>query len=110
MALNQNFIDEVKKFLTAEQFYINEPMSKHTTFNIGGPADYLIFPGSMEEVSKIFTLLRDYDIPHNILGNGSNVLVLDKGTIVESGNYDELIEKKGMFADLVARQRLEEEE
>ena len=63
MALNQNFIDEVKKFLTAEQFYINEPMSKHTTFNIGGPADYLIFPGSMEEVSKIFTLLRDYDIP-----------------------------------------------
>ena len=79
MALNQNFIDEVKKFLTAEQFYINEPMSKHTTFNIGGPADYLIFPGSMEEVSKIFTLLRDYDIPHNILGNGSNVLVLDKG-------------------------------
>jgi ABC-type bacteriocin/lantibiotic exporter with double-glycine peptidase domain len=38
------------------------------------------------------------------------ILVLDKGTIVESGNYDELIEKKGMFADLVARQRLEEEE
>ena len=38
------------------------------------------------------------------------ILVLDKGRIVESGNYDELIEKKGMFADLVARQRLEEEE
>jgi ABC-type bacteriocin/lantibiotic exporter with double-glycine peptidase domain len=38
------------------------------------------------------------------------ILVLDKGRIVESGNYDELIEKKGMFADLVARQRLEEKE
>lgn len=54
-------------------------MKKHTTFKIGGPADYLIFPSSMQEVTLIFDLLRKYKIPFTVLGNGSNVLVLDKG-------------------------------
>lgn len=79
MALNQEFIAAAQKLLGPEQFLVNEPMSKHTTFNIGGPADYLLFPGSMEQVAAIFQLLQAYDIPHTILGNGSNVLVLDKG-------------------------------
>lgn len=79
MSLNENFIAEVRALLGEEQFFVNEPMSKHTTFNIGGPADYLLFPSTMEQLAKIFVLLRDFDIPHTILGNGSNVLVLDKG-------------------------------
>ena len=79
MSLNQDFIREAGLLLGQEQFFVNEPMSRHTTFNIGGPADYLLFPSNMEELSKIFVLLKNYDIPHTILGNGSNVLVLDKG-------------------------------
>lgn len=79
MSLNQDFIREAGLLLGQEQFFVNEPMSKHTTFNIGGPADYLLFPSNMEQLSKIFVLLKNYDIPHTILGNGSNVLVLDKG-------------------------------
>ena len=79
MSLNQDFIAAAKELLGEEQFYVNEPMSRHTTFNIGGPADYLLFPSDMEQVAKIFVLLRDFDIPHTVLGNGSNVLVLDKG-------------------------------
>ncbi|WP_295919097.1 UDP-N-acetylmuramate dehydrogenase [Anaerovibrio lipolyticus] len=79
MEINQEFVDGIKKILPEEQFYINEPMSKHTTFNIGGPADYLIFPGSMDQLQAVVKLMNKCDIPFTILGNGSNVLVLDKG-------------------------------
>ncbi|MBE6106705.1 UDP-N-acetylmuramate dehydrogenase [Anaerovibrio lipolyticus] len=79
MEINQEFVDGIKKILPEEQFYINEPMSKHTTFNIGGPADYLIFPGSMDQLQAVVKLMNQCDIPFTILGNGSNVLVLDKG-------------------------------
>lgn len=79
MSLNQDFIAAAKDLLGEGQFYVNEPMSRHTTFNIGGPADYLLFPSNMEQVAGIFVLLREYDIPHTVLGNGSNILVLDKG-------------------------------
>lgn len=79
MEINQEFVDGIKKILPVEQFYINEPMSKHTTFNIGGPADYLIFPGSMDQLQSVIKLMNQCDIPFTILGNGSNVLVLDKG-------------------------------
>ena len=79
MQINQSFVDEIKNILPAERFLIEEPMKKHTTFKIDGPADYLIFPSSMQEVTLIFDLLRKYKIPFTVLGNGSNVLVLDKG-------------------------------
>jgi UDP-N-acetylmuramate dehydrogenase len=79
LQINQSFVDEIKNILPAERFLIEEPMKKHTTFKIGGPADYLIFPSSMQEVTLIFDLLRKYKIPFTVLGNGSNVLVLDKG-------------------------------
>lgn len=79
LKLNENFIAAARELLGEEQFFVNEPMSNHTTFNIGGPADYLLFPANMEQIAKIFLLLKEYDIPHTILGNGSNVLVLDKG-------------------------------
>lgn len=79
MEINQEFVNELSLVLPKEQFYINEPMRKHTTFNIGGPADYLIFPADIPQLTEIIKLLNRHDIPFTILGNGSNVLVLDKG-------------------------------
>ncbi len=79
MQINDDFVREIKEILTEGRILLNEPMRDHTTFKIGGPADYLIFPASMEEVSRTFQLLERYGIPHTILGNGSNVLVRDKG-------------------------------
>ncbi len=54
-------------------------MRDHTTFRIGGPADYLIFPSDLAQLKKIFQLTKLYEIPFTVLGNGSNVLVRDKG-------------------------------
>ncbi|MCR4695227.1 MAG: UDP-N-acetylmuramate dehydrogenase [Pseudobutyrivibrio sp.] len=55
-----------------------EPMRKHTTFKIGGPADLYVEP-SLEEMVPLIALIKKYDLPFTILGNGSNVLVSDEG-------------------------------
>ncbi len=90
MQLNDAFIRDIKTILKPEQFFIDEPMYKHTTFKIGGPADYLIFPSSAEEVVDVFGLVEKYSIPLTVLGNGSNVLVLDggiRGVVVKFNSF-----------------------
>ena len=79
MFWEESFGMQLEKFLRAEQFIFHAPLSEYTTFKIGGAADVLIFPSSAEEVSKIFKLVELFNLPCTILGNGSNVLVRDKG-------------------------------
>ena len=57
----------------------NEPMKKYTTFKIGGPAECLIKIANIEELKEILSLANENDIPVTVIGNGSNVLVLDEG-------------------------------
>lgn len=57
----------------------DEPMSKHTTFRIGGPADYFVTPSEKEEIKAVVEVCRKEEIPFYIMGNGSNLLVGDKG-------------------------------
>lgn len=57
----------------------NEPMSKHTTFQIGGNADLFFEPTSVEVLSEIVCACRQQDIPVTVIGNGSNLLVSDFG-------------------------------
>lgn len=57
----------------------NEPMSRHTTFRIGGPADYFVTPTDKEEIKKIIKFCREAQIPFYVIGNGSNLLVGDRG-------------------------------
>ncbi|MDK2867230.1 MAG: UDP-N-acetylmuramate dehydrogenase [Clostridiales bacterium] len=56
-----------------------EPLKNHTTFKIGGKADVLLTPGSIEGIAMAVELCRKAELPYVILGNGSNVLVTDKG-------------------------------
>lgn len=79
MFWEESFGMQLEKFLRTEQYIFHAPMSEHTTFKIGGAADVLIFPSSADEVSRIFKLVDLFDLPCVILGNGSNVLVRDKG-------------------------------
>ena len=64
----------VKKGLVA----VDEPMSAHTTFRIGGPADYYVEP-TFEEVKELLSFLKKENIPYTLIGNGSNLLVSDEG-------------------------------
>lgn len=72
----------------------NEPMSKHTTFRVGGAADLLFLPGSAQEVCAALRLAREAQVPVQVLGNGSNVLVRDGGlrglTIVLGEQFSEI--------------------
>lgn len=56
-----------------------EPMKNHTTFRIGGAADYFISPKSVKQIQTMISLCRTYEIPLEIIGNGSNLLVSDDG-------------------------------
>lgn len=63
----------------AECVLQNESMAKHTTFRVGGEADFFVEIGSAEELSNIIKYLKQTDHQYFILGNGSNLLVGDKG-------------------------------
>ena len=54
-------------------------MSRHTTFRIGGPADFFLVPENADEIKKIIAVCKEKNVPYFILGNGSNLLVSDKG-------------------------------
>lgn len=56
-----------------------EPMSRHTTLKLGGPADYLVFPRSRDEIAALFDEAGSYHMPVTVIGHGSNLLVLDGG-------------------------------
>lgn len=57
----------------------NEPMSRHTTFAIGGPADLFVIPKTLEQLAGTLKVLRNCGVPLLVLGNGSNMLVSDAG-------------------------------
>jgi UDP-N-acetylmuramate dehydrogenase len=57
----------------------NELLSQHTTMKIGGPADILIEPSSLENIQKVMTLIQERQLPWRAIGRGSNLLVSDKG-------------------------------
>lgn len=56
-----------------------EPLSKHTTFQIGGAADYFISPSDIDSFKDALILIQQAKMPYFILGNGSNLLVHDEG-------------------------------
>ena len=73
------YIEDVKKIVSKDKIYINEPMNKYTSFKIGGPADCLIKIQTAEELKAILNLCKEKNIALTIIGNGSNILVSDEG-------------------------------
>ena len=69
----------VKRLPEGIRYLENEPMSRHTTFRTGGPADLMLLPSSHAELRETLALLREEGVTPFILGNGSNLLVSDKG-------------------------------
>ena len=74
-AVKQKFCQVLGK----EQVLFEEPMKSHTTFRIGGPAEVFIMPKSVEQVQMAVKICQEEQIPYFILGNGSNLLVSDRG-------------------------------
>lgn len=77
--ISEAVIQALKKFVPEEDIRLGEPMAEHTTFRIGGPADCLVQIGSRQQLIQVQRYLRLVEMPFFILGNGSNLLVSDKG-------------------------------
>lgn len=77
--MNQKIKDMFANLLGEEKVLIDEPMNRHTTFRIGGTADYFLTPSSAQEVKEILRICKEENLPYFILGNGSNLLVSDRG-------------------------------
>ncbi len=69
---------QLRSILDETQILCEEPMSRHTTFRVGGPADFFLMPHK-EQVPDVAALCRQKQIPYQIVGNGSNLLVGDLG-------------------------------
>ena len=83
--MNESFLEGLKKI--TEQCFAQEKMSSHTTFRAGGPAEYYIRP-KRAQVAEIVSLCKAWEIPWLVIGNGSNLLVGDKGiagVVIELG-------------------------
>lgn len=81
-----------------DQVKINEPMKDHTTFRVGGPADFFVMPETAEEVKALAGMCKAEETDCHIIGNGSNLLVSDRGVrgvVVQIGRAMSGIESEG---------------
>ena len=96
-----------------------EPMSLHTTFRIGGPADLFVTPGNIQAVADSIRICKETQTPYAVIGNGSNLLVSDtgyRGVIIQisrnlnqvSVNGEEIRAQAGAMLSVIAKTALSE--
>lgn len=107
--MEQNTYHELSEIVPRERIRTKEPMSSHTTFRVGGPAEVFVTPGTFDEVKGTVGLCQARNIPYYIIGNGSNLLVSDKGyqgVIIRIGKELGEIWTEGEFVTAQAGARL----
>lgn len=72
-------LNDFKTIVGDKNVLVDEPMKRHTSFKVGGPADLLVIPQHYEEVQKLIAACKSGNAPYFIMGNGSNLLVKDGG-------------------------------
>ena len=77
--MTEKWLDKLFNIISKDNIFLNEPMSKHTSFKIGGPAEAYIKVTTVEEVKAVVELACKNNIPLHVIGNGSNLLVKDEG-------------------------------
>jgi UDP-N-acetylmuramate dehydrogenase len=101
-------LSALRRALEAEvgdRLRVNEPLSAHTSYRIGGPADLFISVESQDELCRMAALAREYQVPYFLLGAGTNVLVSDRGIrglVIENGARGSRFEVQGEEAILRA--------
>ena len=92
---NEEFIRDLKSIFNEDEIIENAMMNRYTTFKIGGPAKYLVKPKIINQITETIKLCNKYKINYFILGNGSNLLVSDKGysgviILINENNFSHL--------------------
>lgn len=76
---NKQILESLTNIIPQERIKQNELMKNYTSFKIGGPAEFFIKINTLEELKKIIKLCKNNKIQLTLIGNGSNLLILDKG-------------------------------
>lgn len=88
----------LQEILGAEHVFPEEPMAKHITFRVGGPAEWFVRVNTIEQLKQVLALCKEQEEPYYIIGNGSDLLVSDagvRGVIIRlSGEFEEVIPKE----------------
>lgn len=103
MNLKDSFIRNVIDIVGNENVKIDEPMKKHTSFKVGGPADALVYPSNYEMVKNLISICKENRVDYFILGNGSNLIVRDggiRGVVIKLGHLNKVV----VDGDLVSAQ------
>ncbi|MDV3428540.1 MAG: UDP-N-acetylmuramate dehydrogenase [Bacillota bacterium] len=93
MGSNTDFVNRLKEIMDINDIEIDAPMVKYTSFKVGGPVDYLVNPGSYQQVSDIVKLCRKLGMPYYIIGNCSNLIVKDggfRGTLIKLSKLNKI--------------------
>ncbi|WP_330595597.1 UDP-N-acetylmuramate dehydrogenase [Roseburia zhanii] len=93
----ETVLRELKKVLREDQIREQEPLSRHTTFRVGGPADLFLTPDSTQ-ISDVMQILKAHQVSATVIGKGSNLLVGDKGirgAVIEFGKQIAQIHVEG---------------
>ena len=95
--MNKEFLQNLREQIKAGTVTEQEPMNKHTSFAIGGPADVFVQPATREEIRSAVYCAKEAGIPFFVMGNGSNLLVSDegfRGMIIQIGKNFQAISVK----------------
>ncbi len=88
-------LQDLKNIVSPERVIYKEPLSKHTTFKIGGPADYFVITKKVEETAAVIQYCNQRNLPILMIGNGSNLLISDAGlrgvVVKQEDNTEEFI-------------------
>lgn len=115
---NSGLYEYISSLVPTDDILTNEPMSAHTTFRVGGEASMLVRISSPDQLLKLIPYLNDIGEPYYVIGNGSNILVGDKGyngVILEIGSGmsdirvegNRIIARAGALLSSIARAALE---
>ncbi|WP_394925709.1 UDP-N-acetylmuramate dehydrogenase [uncultured Robinsoniella sp.] len=116
--MNQDLYNQLCEIVGSDNVHVDEEMKKHTTFRIGGPADFYVLPHSKDEIGRVVQVCKNAEEPFYVLGNGSNLLVGDngyRGVIIQIfKNYSDIIiegtqitAKSGALLSKVAKKALD---
>lgn len=94
--------NECKKIRIDSIIKYDEPLKNHTSIRIGGPADVFCSPGNIEDLKKVISISKEYNIPFWVLGNGTNLLILDNGIRGLVINLNKGF-KKTIFSDKIVK-------
>lgn len=88
----------LQEILGADHVFPEEPMAKHITFRVGGPAEWFVLVDSVEQLRQVIALCREQEETYTIIGNGSDLLVSDdgvRGVIIRlAGEFEEVVSKE----------------